>query len=119
MDGKGFHFTENSVGSGDVSVHFSQLTNGGFDDITVGAEMSFHTEEDMRSGKPRHQRDPKGWRQGRGYGGHDFGKGRTRSTPVLSACLHALADPEFGIRTASQKSSKERPGQQKCCSGAP
>eukprot|EP00490_Sorites_sp_Unknown_P020903 CAMPEP_0114663514 /NCGR_PEP_ID=MMETSP0191-20121206/27042_1 /TAXON_ID=126664 /ORGANISM="Sorites sp." /LENGTH=56 /DNA_ID=CAMNT_0001903049 /DNA_START=53 /DNA_END=220 /DNA_ORIENTATION=+ len=46
MDGKGFGFIENSDGSGDVFVHFSQLTNGGSEDMVVGAEMTFDITED-------------------------------------------------------------------------
>ena len=53
MDGKGFGFIENSDGSGDVFVHFSQLTNGGSDDMIVGTEMTFDIEEDSRSGKTK------------------------------------------------------------------
>ena len=53
MDGKGFGFIENSDGSGDVFVHFSQLTNGGSDDMIVGTEMTFDIEEDARSGKTK------------------------------------------------------------------
>mmetsp|Transcript_142709 Transcript_142709/g.201854 ORF Transcript_142709/g.201854 Transcript_142709/m.201854 type:complete len:102 (+) Transcript_142709:54-359(+) len=53
MDGKGFGFIENSDGSGDVFVHVSNLTNGGSDDMVVGAEMTFDIEEDRRSGKNR------------------------------------------------------------------
>ena len=53
MEGKGFGFIENSDGSGDVFVHFSQLTNGGSEDMVVGAEMTFDITEDERSGKTR------------------------------------------------------------------
>eukprot|EP00434_Breviolum_minutum_P017985 symbB.v1.2.015859.t1/scaffold1196.1/size132245/3 len=53
MDGKGFGFIENSDGSGDVFVHFSQLTNGGSEDMVVGAEMTFDITEDQRSGKTK------------------------------------------------------------------
>ena len=44
MEGKGFGFLEHSDGSGDTFVHFSQLTNGGSDDMLIGAEMSFDVE---------------------------------------------------------------------------
>mmetsp|Transcript_36883 Transcript_36883/g.68735 ORF Transcript_36883/g.68735 Transcript_36883/m.68735 type:complete len:105 (+) Transcript_36883:63-377(+) len=53
MDGKGFGFIENSDGSGDVFVHFSQLNNGGSEDMVVGAEMTFDITEDERSGKTK------------------------------------------------------------------
>mmetsp|Transcript_16608 Transcript_16608/g.31394 ORF Transcript_16608/g.31394 Transcript_16608/m.31394 type:complete len:103 (-) Transcript_16608:262-570(-) len=53
MDGKGFGFIENSDGSGDVFVHFSQLNNGGSDDMIVGTEMTFDITEDERSGKTK------------------------------------------------------------------
>ena len=53
MDGKGFGFIENSDGSGDVFVHFSQLTNGSSEDMVVGAEMTFDITEDPRSGKTK------------------------------------------------------------------
>ena len=80
MDGKGFGFIENSDGSGDVFVHFSQLTNGGSDDMIVGAEMSFDIEEDPRSGKTKAtnvtlSNGGSGGGKG-GYGGYDSGKGK-------------------------------------------
>eukprot|EP00438_Fugacium_kawagutii_P005831 Skav231215 [mRNA] locus=scaffold2958:225978:226268:- [translate_table: standard] len=53
VEGKGFGFIENSDGSGDVFVHFSQLNNGGSDDMIVGAEMTFDITEDARSGKTK------------------------------------------------------------------
>lgn len=53
VEGKGFGFIENSDGSGDVFVHVTNLTNGGSEDMVVGAEMSFDIEEDRRSGKNR------------------------------------------------------------------
>ena len=81
MDGKGFGFIENSDGSGDVFVHFSQLTNGGSDDMIVGAEMSFDIEEDARSGKTKATNvtlkdGGSGGGYGGGYGGYDSGKGK-------------------------------------------
>ena len=53
MDGRGFGFIENSDGSGDVFVHFSQLANASFDDMIVGTVMSFDIQEDARSGKSK------------------------------------------------------------------
>ena len=54
MEGKGFGFIENADGSGDdVFVHFSQLNNGGSEDMVVGSEMSFDIETDSRSGKTK------------------------------------------------------------------
>ena len=85
MDGKGFGFIENSDGSGDVFVHFSQLTNGGSEDMVVGAEMSFDIEEDARSGKTKATNvtlkdggsgGSSGSGYGGGYGGYDSGKGK-------------------------------------------
>ena len=77
MDGKGFGFIENSDGSGDVFVHFSQLTNGGSEDMVVGAEMSFDIEEDARSGKTKATNVTlKDGGSGGGYGGYDSGKGK-------------------------------------------
>lgn len=53
MEGKGFGFIENGDGSGDVFVHFSQLTNGGSEDMIEGSEMTFDIEQDERSGKTK------------------------------------------------------------------
>ena len=62
MDGKGFGFIENSDGSGDVFVHFSQLTNGGSDDMIVGTEMTFDIEEDPPQWQDQgNQRYASGW----------------------------------------------------------
>ena len=84
MDGKGFGFIENSDGSGDVFVHFSQLTNGGSEDMVVGTEMTFDIEEDPRSGKTKatnvtlQNGGSGGGGSGGygGYGGYDSGKGK-------------------------------------------
>ena len=81
MDGKGFGFIENSDGSGDVFVHFSQLTNGGSEDMVVGAEMTFDIEEDPRSGKTKATnvtlQGGGGGGGGGGYGSsYDSGKGK-------------------------------------------
>ena len=77
MDGKGFGFIENSDGSGDVFVHFSQLTNGSSDDMIVGSEMSFDIEEDARSGKTKATNVTlKGGGSGGYSGGYDSGKGK-------------------------------------------
>ena len=77
-DGKGFGFIENSDGSGDVFVHFSQLTNGGSEDMIVGAEMTFDIEEDPRSGKTKATNVTLqgGGGGGGGYGSYDSGKGK-------------------------------------------
>ncbi|CAE7946319.1 cspA, partial [Symbiodinium sp. KB8] len=77
MDGKGFGFIENSDGSGDVFVHFSQLTNGSSDDMIVGTEMSFDIEEDARSGKTKATNVTLKDGGSGGYGGgYDSGKGK-------------------------------------------
>eukprot|EP00442_Polarella_glacialis_P058109 CAMPEP_0115095034 /NCGR_PEP_ID=MMETSP0227-20121206/28744_1 /TAXON_ID=89957 /ORGANISM="Polarella glacialis, Strain CCMP 1383" /LENGTH=124 /DNA_ID=CAMNT_0002488213 /DNA_START=82 /DNA_END=456 /DNA_ORIENTATION=+ len=53
MEGKGFGFIENADGSGDVFVHFSQLTSGGSEDMVEGSEMTFDIAQDERSGKTK------------------------------------------------------------------
>ena len=78
MDGKGFGFIENADGSGDVFVHFSQLNNGGSEDMVVGVEMSFDITEDERSGKTKATNvtlmgDAAG---GGGGGGYEYGSSK-------------------------------------------
>eukprot|EP00928_Gymnodinium_smaydae_P000520 TRINITY_DN1019_c0_g2_i3.p1 TRINITY_DN1019_c0_g2~~TRINITY_DN1019_c0_g2_i3.p1 ORF type:complete len:149 (-),score=29.83 TRINITY_DN1019_c0_g2_i3:110-499(-) len=83
VDGKGFGFIENSDGSGDVFVHFSQLNNGGSEDMVVGSEMSFDVEQDQRSGKSKAVNvtiTKTGSGGGGGYGGgYDAGFGGGKS----------------------------------------
>mmetsp|Transcript_3728 Transcript_3728/g.6583 ORF Transcript_3728/g.6583 Transcript_3728/m.6583 type:complete len:114 (-) Transcript_3728:122-463(-) len=74
MEGKGFGFIENSDGSGDVFVHFSQVTNGGSEDMIEGTEMTFDIEQDQRSGKTKATNVTLG-SGGGGGGGGSYGGG--------------------------------------------
>jgi len=56
MEDKGFGFIEcaDPQASGkDVFVHFSQVTNGGKEDMVVGMDLTFEIGEDSRSGRTR------------------------------------------------------------------
>lgn len=80
MDGKGFGFIENSDGSGDVFCHFSQLTNGGADEMAaaVGSQMTFDIAQDERSGKTKAVNvtiQGGGGGGGGSYGGGGYGGG--------------------------------------------
>merc|ERR1719331_2362910 len=83
MDGKGFGFIERDDGEGQAFVHFSQLTNGGSDDMVVGCKMTFDLGIDDRSGKERAQNvtitDPGSGGGGGGYGGGKGGGGKGKS----------------------------------------
>ncbi|CAE8589782.1 unnamed protein product [Polarella glacialis] len=77
MEGKGFGFIENADGSGDVFVHFSQLTNGGSEDMIEGSEMTFDVEVDQRSGKSKATNVTlAGGGGGGGGGGKSYGGGK-------------------------------------------
>ena len=89
MEGKGFGFIENGDGSGDVFVHFSQVTNGGSEDMIEGTEMTFDIETDQRSGKTKATNVTLSSGGGGGsygggdsygdYGGKSSGKGKGKS----------------------------------------
>mmetsp|Transcript_69352 Transcript_69352/g.224212 ORF Transcript_69352/g.224212 Transcript_69352/m.224212 type:complete len:431 (+) Transcript_69352:92-1384(+) len=54
VEGKGFGFiVPNSGGSKDVFLHFSDLLNGGSEDMVVGMRVSYIGEVDPKSGKTR------------------------------------------------------------------
>ena len=98
MDGCGF--IENSDGSGDVFVHFSQLAHGSSDDLIVGTVMTFDIQEDARSGESKATNvtlhggygyagdsaigygKGRGRGRGRGHGGYGKGGGKGRPVPV-------------------------------------
>ncbi|CAE7592796.1 unnamed protein product [Symbiodinium natans] len=51
VPGKNYGFIRMANGSGDVFLHMSRLTNASCKDMTVGAELTFDIEKDVRSGK--------------------------------------------------------------------
>jgi CspA family cold shock protein len=53
VERKGFGFVAPDEGSGDIFLHFSELTNGGARDMAVGMRVQFAWEADQRSGKRR------------------------------------------------------------------
>ncbi|CAE7355225.1 CALS12 [Symbiodinium natans] len=113
MDGCGF--IENSDGSGDVFVHFSQLAHGSSDDLIVGTVMTFDIQEDARSGESKATNvtlhggygyagdsaigygKGRGRGRGRGHGGYGKGGGKGRPVPVqtwLGVRMH-YGHPDF------------------------
>ena len=52
-----------SFPGGDVFVHVSNLTNGGSDDMVVGAEMTFDIEEAARFLKRKWKTRKNSWKQ--------------------------------------------------------
>eukprot|EP00406_Dinophysis_acuminata_P045135 CAMPEP_0179306796 /NCGR_PEP_ID=MMETSP0797-20121207/50314_1 /TAXON_ID=47934 /ORGANISM="Dinophysis acuminata, Strain DAEP01" /LENGTH=119 /DNA_ID=CAMNT_0021016467 /DNA_START=70 /DNA_END=430 /DNA_ORIENTATION=+ len=88
MEGKGFGFIENSDGSGDVFVHFSQLTSGSSEDLAaaVGSELTFDIAQDERSGKTKASNVTiKGGSVGGWGGGKSGGKAKAIETRTASA----------------------------------
>ncbi|CAJ1355027.1 unnamed protein product [Effrenium voratum] len=115
MEGKGFGFIENSDGSGDVFVHFSQLTNGGSEDMVVGAEMTFDITEDPRSGKTRATNVTltNGGSGGGGggdygdYGGYGKSGGKGKGQPLRAVLLRCqLADLNLLVATGRVVTSR-------------
>lgn len=53
VDGKGFGFIQRDDGKEDAFVHFSQLKNGGVEDMAIGMRVCFDTEPDPKTGKSR------------------------------------------------------------------
>jgi len=53
VEGKGFGFVKRDDGEDDLFMHFSQLKNGGVQDMLIGMKVSFDVEPDQRSGKSR------------------------------------------------------------------